>query len=241
MNLKRGILLLTAICIAATVAAAYLLDGINTDRLQASVQQAGVFAPIFYIVLYVVFTLLVLPSTALNLMGGALFGLWFGTLWTSIAAVISAIVAFTFTRSIGRELVAQKLAGRWEQMDAEIRRSGLFYMFAIRLLPIIPYGLVNFTAGLTSIRFRDYLLGTMLGTIPGILPFVMMGSGLQAFKSGDRLPLAIAFTLTGVLIMGATWYKRQRRSPKPALEAIERSDLKNRRRSSRSQSTDRTE
>jgi uncharacterized membrane protein YdjX (TVP38/TMEM64 family) len=241
MNLKRGILLLTAICIAATIAAAYFLDGINLDRLQATVQQAGLFAPVLYIILYIIFTLFILPSTALNLMGGALFGLWLGTLWTSIAAIISAIAAFAFTRSIGRELVAQKLAGRWEQMDAEIRQSGLFYMFAIRLLPIIPYGLVNFTAGLTSIRFRDYLLGTMLGTIPGILPFVMMGSGLQALNSGDRVPLTIAFTLTGVLIMGATWYKQQRRSPKSALEAIERSNLQNRLRSSHSKSTDRIE
>jgi uncharacterized membrane protein YdjX (TVP38/TMEM64 family) len=75
-------------------------------------------------------------------------------------------------------------------MDAEMRQGGLFYMFAIRLLPIIPYGLVNFAAGLTSIRFRDYLIGTILGTVPGVLPFVMLGSsGLQAMRTGDILPL----------------------------------------------------
>jgi uncharacterized membrane protein YdjX (TVP38/TMEM64 family) len=108
-------------------------------------------------------------------------------------------------------------------MDAEMLQGGLFYMFAIRLLPIIPYGLVNFAAGLTSIQFRDYLLGTIIGTIPGVLPFVMLGSsGLQAMRTGDFLPLIGALCLTGLLVGGATWYRHRRQSPQEALEEKER-------------------
>jgi uncharacterized membrane protein YdjX (TVP38/TMEM64 family) len=107
-------------------------------------------------------------------------------------------------------LVTQKLAVHWQAIDAEIRQGGLFYMFAIRLLPIIPYGLVNFTAGLTSIKFKDYLLGTLLGTVPGVLPFVMLGSGITQLSQGNILPLLCALTLTGMLIGGATWYRRRR-------------------------------
>jgi uncharacterized membrane protein YdjX (TVP38/TMEM64 family) len=171
-----------------------------------------------------------LPSTPLNLSGGALFGVGWGTLWTTIAAIVAAIVAFVFTRTVGREYIAQKLAGRWEAIDAEMRQGGLFYMFAIRLLPLIPYGIVNFAAGLTSIRFRDYLIGTTLGTVPGILPFVMMGSGLQALTSGNVLPLMCALALTGMLVGVATWYRRRRQSPQKALQKIEKkrfSDPKN--------------
>jgi uncharacterized membrane protein YdjX (TVP38/TMEM64 family) len=181
LNFKSGIFLLTVFCIVVTALAVYLLGGINTTQLQAWLKHVGIWAPIIYVALYTVATVLVLPSTPLNLTGGAIFGPWLGTLWTSIAAVIAAVVAFAFTRTVGRQIIAQKLAGRWQAMDAEMRLGGLFYMFAIRLLPLIPYGLVNFAAGLTSIRFRDYLLGTMLGTVPGVLPFVMLGSfGLQA-------------------------------------------------------------
>ena len=117
--------------------------------------------------------------------------------------------------------MAKKLAGRWQAIDAEIGQGGLFYMFAIRLLPIIPYGLVNFTAGLTSISYRDYLAGTILGTVPGVLPFVMMGAGLQALSRGDILPLMCAFALTGMLVGGATWYRRRRQNPQKALQQIE--------------------
>ncbi len=219
MNFKNGIFLLTVFCIAVTALAVYILGGIDTAQLQVWLNQLGIWTPIIYILLYTVATLLILPSTALNLTSGAIFGIWLGTLWTSIAAIIAAIVAFAFTRTVGREMVASKLAGRWQAIDAEMSQGGLFYVFAIRLLPLIPYGLVNFAAGLTSIRFRDYFLGTILGTVPGVLPFVMLGSsGLQALKTGDYLPLMGALGLTGLLVGGSTWYRRRRQSSQKKLQ-----------------------
>lgn len=222
MNFKSSIFLLTIICLVATGLAIYLLGGINPNQLQLWLKQAGIWAPVIYIVIYTIATILVMPSTALNLTGGAIFGPWLGTLWTSIGAIVAAVVAFIFARTSGREFVARRLAGKWQAMDAEMQQGGLFYMFAIRLLPIIPYGLVNFAAGLTSIKFRDYLLGTILGTVPGILPFVLLGSsGLQAIRTGDILPLIGALALTGILVAGATWYRRRRSNPRQALAEIE--------------------
>ena len=220
-KLKSSFFLITIICIVVTGVGIYFLRGINQEQLQVWLQQMGIWAPIIYISLYTLGTLLILPSTPLNLTGGAIFGIWWGTLWTTVAAVVAAVVAFIFTRSIGRELIAKKLAGRWEAIDAEIYHGGLFYMFAIRLLPIIPYGLVNFTAGLTSIRYRDYLTGTILGTVPGVLPFVMMGAGLQALSQGNIIPLMFALALTGMLVGGATWYRRRRQNPQRALRQVE--------------------
>lgn len=217
LKLKHSIVLLTVFCIIATGISVVIIAGIDRQQLHVWLETMGVFAPLIYIVLYTVGTLLILPSTPLNLTGGAIFGIWWGTLWTTIAALVAAIAAFAFTRTVGRELVAQKLAGRWDAVDAEIRQGGLFYLFAIRLLPIIPYGIVNFVAGLTSIKFKDYLTGTILGTLPGILPFVMMGAGISQLSQGKILPLMCAFALTGILVGGATWYRRRRQSPQKAL------------------------
>ncbi len=223
-NFKTGIFILTIICIIATGIAAYLLGGLAPEQIQTWLERAGIWAPIIYIIIYTVATILVLPSTALNLTGGAIFGPWIGTLWTSVAAIIAAIIAFCYSRTVGREWISQKLAGRWQAMDAEMHQGGLFYMFAIRLLPIIPYGLVNFAAGLTSVSFKDYLLGTVLGTVPGVLPFVMLGSsGLTALKTGDVLPLIGALSLTAMLVGGATWYRRRRSLPKKVIEEINKS------------------
>ena len=223
--MKTGILLLTIICIVATGGAIYLLGGIDSAQIQTLLNSVGIWSPIIYIALYVIATILVLPSTVLNLTGGAVFGAVWGTLWTSLAAIIAAIVAFTFTRTVGREIIAKRLSGRWQAMDAEVRQGGLFYMFAIRLVPIMPYGLVNFAAGLTSISFKDYILGTTIGTVPSVLPFVLLGSsGLKALKTGDVLPLVGALALTGILVGGVAWYRRRRILSSKTAEALQKSE-----------------
>lgn len=208
--------LLISLCLLATAIGIYLIGAIQPEQLQLTLQRAGVWAPIAYIVIYVAATVLILPSTALNLVGGAIFGPLMGTLWTSMAAVVAAVIAFMFTRSIGRDIVSKRIAGRWQALDAEIQTGGLFYMFAIRLQPVIPYGLVNFVAGLTSIRFKDFFIGTALGTVPGIFPFVLLGSfGLKAIKTGEYLPLLLALSLIALLIISSVWYYRRRTlSPK---------------------------
>ena len=210
MKSKTTILAIALFCIIATVIGVYLIGGINQQQLQRWLQQMGIWAPIIYIIIYSIATIFILPSTPLNLSGGAIFGSVWGTVWTSIAAVLAAVLSFGFSRTIGRKFVEQKLAGKWQSIDREMEQGGFFYMFAIRLLPLIPYGMVNFAAGLTSIKFRDYFFGTLLGTVPGILPFVMMGAGLTALKqTGDVLPILVALALVGMLVGTATWYRRR--------------------------------
>ena len=211
MKSKTIILAIGLFCIIATVIGIVLLSGIDRFQLQLWLQQMGIWAPVLYILIYSIATICILPSTPLNLTGGAIFGAVWGTVWTSIAAILAAVLAFGFSRTIGRSFVAQKIAGKWESIDREMQQGGFFYMFAIRLLPLIPYGIVNFAAGLTSIKFRDYFLGTLIGTVPGILPFVMMGAGLTALKQGDVLPLLVGLALTGMLVGTATWYRRHAR------------------------------
>ncbi|MEO1669950.1 MAG: TVP38/TMEM64 family protein [Cyanobacteria bacterium J06631_2] len=208
-KLKYNLLIFLFCCAIATAISVVIIGDIDQQQLEVWLEQMGGLAPLIYIVLYTVGTLLILPSTPLNLTGGAIFGIWWGTLWTTIAALVAAIAAFAFTRTVGRELVSQKLKGRWRAMDTEISQGGLFYLFAIRLLPIIPYGIVNFGAGLTSIKFKDYAIATLLGTLPGIFPFVMLGAGITSLSEGEILPLMAAFSLIGILVAGATWYRRR--------------------------------
>jgi len=209
LSVRRKILLFTFVCLVATALVIYFFSGIDPEKIQHWLKHAGIWAPIIYVVLYVVATTLMLPSTALNLSGGAIFGLWIGILWTSVGALLAAVVTFMFTRTIGRDMGKKRFAKQWQVMDAELCRGGLLYIFAIRLLPIIPNGVVNFSAGLTSISFKDYFIGTCLGTVPGILPFVMLGSsGVTAIKTGDVFPVIGALLLLSCLTLAAAWYRR---------------------------------
>ncbi len=199
-------------CLLMTWLGIHVLGSYKPEQLQSLIRQAGVWGPLCYVALYTFGTLAIVPSTPLNISGGLLFGPWLGIVWTSMGAIVAAAIAFLFSRTIGRPVMEKRLAGRWQVMDAEIHRGGLFYMFAIRLIPVMPYGIVNFAAGLTSIRFRDYLMGTTLGTVPSVLPFVLIGSSsFKALSTGNLWPLLGALGLTGALVLFSTWFKARGR------------------------------
>lgn len=209
---KRALPLIL-VCIAATLAGFYWLGGVDVELLQTTLATLGIWAPILYVIAYVIATLCLLPSTPLNLSGGALFGLGWGTFWTTIGAMLAAAIAFWLSRTVARSWFQTKLNGQWQQLDQELANGGGFYIFAVRLLPIIPYGLVNFAAGVTQISWRGYLVGTLVGTIPGIFPFVMLGStGLNAVQTGDVLPVVGALALIGLLVAGSVWWRSRRQA-----------------------------
>jgi uncharacterized membrane protein YdjX (TVP38/TMEM64 family) len=200
---------LTLVCVGLTVLAAYWLGGIDRHTLAHWLTQHGWWAPLLYVLVYMAATFFLLPSTPLNLLGGAVFGVYWGTVWTTSGAILAAVLCFWFSRTWGRNFVQQQFSGRWQQLDREIAEGGLFYMIAVRLLPLLPYGLVNFGAGVSGVKFKDYLLGTMIGTTPGLLPFILMGDGLTDLRRGDSWHLTIASTLIAFLVAGATWYRRR--------------------------------
>lgn len=205
--MKGKLIILTIVLIALTGVSLLWMGGIKPDVLRDGVTKLGIFAPIIYIFLYGIGTILLLPSTPLNVSGGLIFGFQWGLFWTAIAAIFAAIISFIYARFLGQNWVRQRFGNYLQTLDGAIEKGGMWYIFAIRLLPLIPYGIVNYGAGLTSVTGRDYIFGTVLGTIPGILPFVMMGSGLA---EGNMLPVTIALSLAGLLLAGATWFKNRK-------------------------------
>lgn len=205
--MKGKLMIVTVVLMALTAVSLLWMGGIKPEVLRDGVTKLGIFAPIIYIFLYGIGTILLLPSTPLNVSGGLIFGFTWGLFWTAIAAIFSAIISFIYARFLGQNWVRQRFGNYLQTLDGEIEKGGMWYIFAIRLLPLIPYGIVNYGAGLTSVTGRDYFFGTVLGTIPGILPFVMMGSGLA---EGNMLPVTIALSLAGLLLAGATWFKNRK-------------------------------
>lgn len=204
--MKGKLIILTVVLIALTGVSLFWMGGIKPEVLRDSVSKLGIFAPIIYIIFYTIGTIFLVPSTPLNVSGGLIFGFTWGLFWTAIAAVLAALISFLSGRFLGQNWVRCRFGDYLQSLNREVEKGGMWYIFALRLLPLIPYGIVNYGAALTSVTGKDYLFGTILGTIPGILPFVMIGSGLA---EGNMLPVTIALSLAGLLLAGATWFKNR--------------------------------
>ncbi len=186
------------------------IDGLN--QIQDIVLDAGIWGYIIFVIAYAIATLLILPVTAFNIAGGALYGGVEGLLLTSLGALLSALLGFILSRSLSSKLTEKFSATneQWSTVSENLVAGGLGYSFAARLLPLIPYGVVSFAAGLSPIKRRDYLLGTLLGTPLGIAPFVFLGStGVEMSTSHDVLPLLASSMGLAVLIVVRTWYRSQ--------------------------------
>ncbi|QDU62690.1 TVP38/TMEM64 family inner membrane protein YdjZ [Planctomycetes bacterium Pan216] len=126
---------------------------------------------LIYIGIYIVGTVVMIPGTALSFAGAVLYGTLLGTLYTWIGAVIGSSLAYFVARLLGRDFVDRLLQGRLAEFDRQVSEKGFDGLLIIRLLPIFPFNGVNFASGLTSIKFKDYVLATAIGILPGTFMF----------------------------------------------------------------------
>ena len=184
------------------------------SQVQEIVKTSGIWGSIIFVIAYAIATLLVLPVTALNIAGGALYGVLTGLLLTSVGALISALLGFILARSLGTKLITSEYnsADNLSNVGQNLDKGGIGYAFAVRLLPLIPYGVVSLAAGLSPIKRRDYLLGTLMGTPLGIAPFVFLGStGVQMYSGHDVLPLLASSMGLAMLVAVGTWYRSRQK------------------------------
>ena len=150
-----------------------------------------------FFALYVAVTALSLPGAALlTLAGGALFGLVTGTALASFAASIGATLAFLSARFVLRDAVQSRFGDRLEPINEGIRREGAFYLFALRLVPLFPFFLINLLMGLTAIPARTFYWVSQVGMLPGTMLYVYAGTQLGQFRISGGL--IAAFALLGV-------------------------------------------
>jgi uncharacterized membrane protein YdjX (TVP38/TMEM64 family) len=152
---------------------------------------------------YVLVTALSLPgAAAMTLAAGAVFGLAWGTLIVSFASSIGATLAFLISRYLLRDAVQNRFGERLRVINEGIRKEGAFYLFALRLVPVIPYFLINLLMGLTPIRATVFYCVSQAGMLAGALVYVNAGAQLASLDSlaGIFSPaLVFSFTLLGLL------------------------------------------
>lgn len=161
----------------------------------AWVASLGPLAPIFFILLYVLSAVLLIPGSILTISAGVLFGLGYGIAYVLVGATLGATCAFLTGRYLARDWVARKLQNnpRFAEIDRAVAREGWKIVGLARLSPVFPFNLSNYALGLTSVSLRDYFFASMFGMIPGIIVYVYIGTlagDIAKIGEGTAKPIA---------------------------------------------------
>lgn len=163
----------------------------------------GPLAPLFFIALYIVACVFMLPGSILTLGAGVVFGVVKGSIAVSIGATLGAACAFLVGRYLARGWVARRIAGnkRFTAIDEAVEREGWKIVLLVRLSPIFPFNLLNYAFGLTKVRLKSYFFASWLGMIPGTVMYVYIGSlagDLAKLGAGGRSRTTGEWILYGI-------------------------------------------
>lgn len=208
------------LAVAAAIALfVYWLRQSPLGRRLSSIENArdlvASFAPydkLTFILTYAVGALF-LPGTALSFVGAILYGLWWGTLLVWIAAVLGSLAPYFIAKTAGRTAVqsADPNDSSLQRFDSWVAERGFGGLLLVRFLPIFPYWLVNYGCGLIGVRFRDYVLATAIGIIPGTFVYqylfssvgeAVLRDGLHWRQLGDRNVLIPVGVFVLFLVLG---------------------------------------
>lgn len=154
-----------------------------------------------YIVIYILVSGLSLPgATVLTLAGGAIFGLLKGTIMVSFASTLGASAAFLSARYLLKDQMNRRFSSQMDSINSGVAKEGAFFLFALRMTPLLPFFVINLTMGLTNIPLRSYFMVSQLGMLPGTILYVNAGVELGSMSSMDSIAspgLIISFAAIG--------------------------------------------
>jgi len=161
------------------------------------------FAPLIVIGGFVLGGLLVIPLMMLIAATGIVFGPWLGMLYSLLGATLSAVFVYSIGRKVGRDAVRRVAGRRINDLSRRIAKRGLLAMLFVRIVPIAPFSIINLMAGTSHLRFRDFLLGTILGLLPGtILISFFVDRIVAAVRHPGPVTFALLALVAGVAIGG---------------------------------------
>ncbi len=183
------------------VSAALILagGGLSQERVEDWIGGPSATTAVLYPFLYAVLTVLLVPGVVITAAGGALFGALLGTVLTLIGATAGATASFLIGRRLGRAQVEQIAGRRIGALDAWLERRGLLAVLYMRLFPLFPFNALNYAAGVTALRTRDYVVGTAVGIVPGTFAYAALGSSLDDPTSPEFLAALGLVVLLAVL------------------------------------------
>ncbi len=171
--------LFICLVISGLIVSPILENQVNIDDFREYINQLGILAPIVFIVILAIGTIFI-PSTPFMLISGILFGFAHGLVFTMIGGLMSSLITFYISRMMGRSWVESILNSKYlesiKKYNHRLENSGVADLVILRILPIMPFNVLNILMGLSRISLTNYILGTFVGLLPSNTITVYLGT-----------------------------------------------------------------
>lgn len=170
------------------VLAYFYRDLFDIQALESRARDAGVTAPLLFVALYALGTVLFFPGSVLTLAGGAIFGPVWGTVYNLTGATLGATAAFLAARYLAQDWVTRRSGGFLKKLLDGVDAEGWKFVAFVRLVPLFPFNLLNYALGLTRIGLWHYILASYVFMLPGAIAYTYLGyTGREAVTGGEGL------------------------------------------------------
>lgn len=166
-----------------------LAEWANPERVAAWMERmsGSAWAPLIVIVVFVVGGLIMFPLTLLIMATAIVFAPWMAASLSLVGSVANAIVLYLIGRSLMRDTMTHAFGSYVEKLRQALDHSGIIAVATVRMVPVAPFTLVNLAAGAVDVRLRDYVLGTLLGVLPGTIALTAFGHQIRAIVENPTL------------------------------------------------------
>jgi uncharacterized membrane protein YdjX (TVP38/TMEM64 family) len=183
--------------------ALHLEDKVSIESVRDGLAKTGAWQFVLFATIYCAAALIPFPTAVLSSAAGALWGAYLGTGMTVISATLAACIPFFIARVMARRAVSkliEKSPGA-SRCDRFAGRNGFMTVLIMRLIPVVPWDMVNYLSGLCSIRFRDYLLASLLGTIPASFTYNLIGASVGGTVDKTAVAVVAAITVLFAIVI----------------------------------------
>lgn len=203
-SLKQTRLLKFAIIATIMLVAVFLMQKIGVSELRELIGEHVLFAPMIYVLCFAILPIFLFPVPVLAVVAGAVFGLFAGSLYTIIGAMINSVLMFYIARFLGFRAVSDFTQNSKSKILKTLGEPGgkFSLILILRLMPLVPYNALNYACGVMNVSLREYVVATFVGIVPATFIMVNLGEKALDMRSNGFI---IACVLMAALVVLSSW------------------------------------
>jgi uncharacterized membrane protein YdjX (TVP38/TMEM64 family) len=203
--------LMILVLLAAGMIAVWLnRSALDPNTIRAAIEAHPAIAPLLFLALHVLASLLFIPRTVMGLVAGGVFDFWCGLVWAATGSVLGAIAGFLIARYVNSGMIDLESLPKLGPVLQRAEAGGWRAVTMLRLIPVIPHSFSNYALGLTRLSLSGYALGSLLGQLPMTIAYVSFGAAGERAVAGSHdwlLPTIVGAIAIAASILLPRWQK----------------------------------